>query len=306
VGFNNLVSLKIIFMKNLYSAIIAFVGCFLLLTSCGGDGADSAASDKPKYDCECGALVTEKGDEFKKLSKKKMMKDGKPYTGTCALLSKDRDAIVTFLAEYSQGYPVKKQEWELFNGEKIQITDLSFDTKNRKSGYQMRLATKKGALDSKNKRQEVIYTSSYREYNNDKEVLNYLFQHEFLAPKIVREEYNNVHHSLEQKGGYMITGSKEFEDLALDCWRKQPIKTVQTEEMGDYDANTGMYNDVVRDLQVVDVFDWDKYFKKDPGAKKYLECLQSKEIKKFIVKEAYIDESATVGDVEAKVDEEEE
>ena len=293
-------------MKNLYSAIIAFVGCFLLLTSCGGDGADSAASDKPKYDCECGALVTEKGAEFKMASSKRMMKDGKPYTGTCAVLSKDRDAIVTFLAEYSQGYPVKKQKWKLFNGEKIQIWDLSFDTKNRKSGYQMILNTAKGELDSKNKRQEVIYTSSYREYNNDKEVLNYSFENELFAPKIVEEEYNNVHHSLEQKGGFQITGSKEFEDPALDCWRKQPKTTKQLVESGDYDHYTGMYNDVVRDIQVVDVFDWDKYFKKDPAAKKYLECLQSKEIKKFIVKEAYIDESATVGDVEAKVDKEEE
>ena len=293
-------------MKKLYSAIPAFVGCFLLLTSCGGDGADSAASDKPKYDCECGALVTEKGGEFKMASSKRMMKDDKPYTGTCAVLSKDRDAIVTFLAEYSQGYPVKKQRWELFNGEKIQIWDLSFDTKNRKSGYQMILMTEKGELDSKNKRHQVLYTYLYDEYNNDKKVLNYSFNSEIGPPKVIEEEYTDIHHRLKQKGGYQITGSKEFEDLALDCWRKQPKITEQLVESGDYDHYTGMYNDVVRDVQVVDVFDWDKYFKKDPAAKKYIECLQSKEIKKFIVKDAFIDESATVGDVEAKVEGEEE
>lgn len=290
-----------------YFNTVYFVAALFLTAACGG-GDEKSGVEKPKYDCECGALVTESGGEFKRLSKKKMMKDGKPYTGTCAELSEDRDAVVTFLAEYSQGYPVKKQKWELFNGEKIQIWDLSYDTKNRKSGYQLILRTEKGELDSKNKRHQVIYTYRYDEYNNDKIVLNYSFDSELGPPKGIEEEYTDIYHKLKQKGGYQIVGSKEFEELGLDCWRKQPKFTDQlVETYGDYDYNTGMYNDnVVRDIQLVDVFDWDKYFKKDPAAKKYLECLQSKEIKKFIVKDAFIDESATVGDVEAKVEGEEE
>lgn len=283
---------------------VYFVAALFLTAACGG-GDEKSGVEKPKYDCECDALVNEKGGKFRMSSTKKMMKESKPYTGTCAVLSKDRDAIVTFLAEYSQGYPVKKQKWELFNGEKIQIWDLSYDTKNRKSGYQLILRTEKGELDSKNKRHQVIYTASYEEYNNDRKVLNYSFEDEFSPPKMIEEEYN-VDQRLKQRGGYQITGSKEFEDLGLDCWRKQPKITEQLTELGDYDYNTGMYNDVVRDIQTVVVFEWDKYFKKDPAAKKYLECLQSKEIKKFIVKDAFIDESATVGDAEAKVEKEEE
>lgn len=276
-------------MKCLNS--VYFVAALFLTAACGG-GDEKSVVEKPKYDCECDALVNEKGGKFRMSSTKKMMKESKPYTGTCAVLSKDRDAIVTFLAEYSQGYPVKKQKWRLFNGEKIQIWDLTFDSKNLKSGYTILLKERSLDLDSStNKRHKVLHTTSYREFNKGKQVLNY----NFSDGGTYDNGFENV--LISTYKGEVISGSKEFSSLGDECWNKLPMVDAVSSDIFSGDEVT---------VKVKNHFLWDKYSKKDPAAKKYLECLQSKEIKKFIVKDAFIDESATVGEVEADISDEEE
>jgi hypothetical protein len=275
-------------MKKMF--VLGLLFCGLVLSSCGSDEASEV--EKKLYDCECNTLVTEKGGRFRMGSVRKMLKDKKPYTGTCAILSQDRDAIVTFLADYSEGYPVKKQKWQLFNGEKIQTWDLSFDSKNLKSGYTMTLRQRDLGLDSaKNKRHKVIHTSSYKEFNTGKQVLNY----DFSAGGFYDTGHENTMGT--ELRGEIITGSDQFKSLGEDCWNKLPLIKKATA-----DIYTG--EDIM--VEVKNVFEWEKFAKNEPAAKSYLECLQSKELKKFIIKEAFLDESATVGDVEANVSDEDE
>jgi hypothetical protein len=280
-------------MKTLFK--LGVLTSLFFLTSCGGedDKSDKAtAAAKPTYDCECNSLEKDGGGKFKIGSVKKMMKDNKAYTGTCAILSKDRDAVITFLAEYSEGYPVKKQKWQLFNGKKIQTWDLTFDTKNLKSGYTMNLKNEDLGLDSaKNKRHKVLYTYSYHEFNKGKQVLNYSFSDGGFY------DTGNENTMASELKGEVITGSKEFTSLGDECWNKLPMTMKTT-------ANIFTGEDI--QVEVKDVFTWENYAKNEPAAKKYLECLQSKELKKFTIEEAFIDESATVGDVEAKVSDEDE
>jgi hypothetical protein len=249
----------------------------LLLASCGGEEAKktetAAAPEKPLYDCECNTLQTEGGDDFKQRSIKKMVtSDNKPYTGTCATLSKDRSQVVTFLAQYKDGYPVKKQKWELFNKERIMIWDFTYDDKNKKSGYSMTLG-KAEILDSTTKTKYAIrYTSRYSEYNKGRKILGYTFSKDY------------------EKGWIIKSETQDIQTAGDDCWNQMPIKT-KTRYIGD--------------IPMTDPY-LDKLDQRDKNIKSYLDCLDSKKLKKWVFKEMKIDENTTVEDAEADIDEEKE
>lgn len=253
----------------------------LLLASCGGEEAKktetAAAPEKPLYDCECNTLQTEGGDDFKQRSIKKMVtSDNKPYTGTCATLSKDRSQVVTFLAEYKDGYPVKKQKWELFNKERIMIWDFTFDDKNKKSGYNMTLG-KVEVMDSATKiKYAVRYTSKYEEYNKGRKILGYTFSKDYAKGWIIKSETQDV------------------QTAGDDCWNQVPITSRMEQDSWSLEQ-------VKVEKRSIDKLDL-----RDANTKKYLDCIASKELKKWVFKEMKIDENATVEDAEADIDDEKE
>jgi hypothetical protein len=240
----------------------------LVLASCGGEAEKSAepeaAPEKPLYDCECSTLHKEGGGYFKEQSVKKMVtSDNNPYTGTCAILSNDRSQVVTFLAEYKDGYPVKKQKWELFNNERILISDYTFDDKNQKSGYNISLGKAEVMDSATNTKYAVRYTEWYHEYNKGREVLRYWF------------------HDAAYKGWIIESENQDIKAAGDDCWNNAQTK--------------------FNEFPYIDRLD-----SRDKNMKSYLDCLASKNLKKWVFKEMKIDENTTVDEAKADIDDENE
>lgn len=263
--------------------VLGLLFCGLVLSSCGSD--EEEKNDELKYDCDCYSLVKKSGKKFNSkydgqifLAVKSMSSDGlyeitqsgEVFNGTCAILSKNRKKTVLGLFKYKDGYPVKKQKWYEFNGEKILIWDLDYNDKNEKTGYRMSLGRFERQDSITKTKYTIAYTNGYEEFNNNRNVYWYNFT------------------KSEDKGWYINAENAQVKLGIEECWNQLP-KTSRKEEEYNYDS--GEFEMVEKfDVQIIKDLNTQNAL-----TKKYIDCIASKKLKKWYFNEMKIDESANEG-----------
>lgn len=244
---------------------IGAIALTLFLASCGG-GEDS---NEPQYACECNTLVVEKGISTL---------NGEPYTGACATLSKDRAREITFLAEYIDGFAVKNQRWQIFNNERILTEEVTFDDKNKKSGYRIFLGKAERIDSSTNTKYAIRYTETYEEWKDDRSIYRYTFG-KYDDPET---SYEHSYIGAERVGYRFRSEDKELINLTENFL---PIETVPDPLYFMGDERT------MEKRIMIESFNF-----KDPQIKKYFDRIESNKskIKKWILKEMKIDETSSI------------
>jgi hypothetical protein len=280
-------------MKNYFK--IGFFVLSAMISSCGSNEDEAAAkknevAEKPQYDCECNTLQTESGRKFREMSTKRMMSGGKPYTGTCATLSKDRSKIVTFLAEYKDGYPLKKQKWENFNNEKILVMELSFNDKNKKTGYKINVGRTERLDSSTNTKYSIVYPSKYEEWKEGRSIYSYSFS-KYEDPET---SYDEMYIGANRIGYRFNSEDEALVKLTEACFPKETVPDPM-HYMGD--------ERTMERKIVINNFDL-----KNPKIKQYFDCVETNKakIKKWFLKEMKIDEASAVAENDVDVESEEE
>ena len=244
---------------------IGAIALTLFLASCGG-GEDS---NEPQYACECNTLVVEKGISTL---------NGEPYTGACATLSKDRAREITFLAEYIDGFAVKNQTWQIFNNERILVEEVTFDDKNKKSGYRIFLGKAERIDSSTNTKYAIRYTQTYEEWKDDRSIYRYTFG-KYNDPET---SYEHSYIGAEREGYRFQSEDKELVKLTENFL---PMETVPDPLYFMGDERT------MEKRIMIESFNF-----KDPQIKKYFDRIESNKskIKKWILKEMKIDETSSI------------
>ncbi len=159
--------------------LILSVSLLIIISSCGSQSGSEEV--KKEVDCECNKLFDNRGIELKNQDDYSYQvftnsKADSVFTGTCAILSKDRSKDTISLHSFEKGYRSKTSKFEIIDGEKIQKSEYTYNDKDEFSGWDIALET--------NLKRSFTYVVRYREYKNKEIVYSYKVDHFYNIDRI--------------------------------------------------------------------------------------------------------------------------